>query len=172
MNTQHQHVRVYTNMVGDLFHWGHARFLERARALGTELIVGVHSDDDVASFKRVPIMRHDERVKVIAACRWVDHVLVDCPLVITNELLDAHEIDFVVHGDDFSPEVLDVVYRVPLNRGIMRTVPYTPGISTSEIIERARHSCTGAQIDSADPAVSALRRSRLDIPGFSVQRAA
>ena len=39
-------IRVYADMVGDLFHYGHVEFLEKARALGDYLIVGVHGDND------------------------------------------------------------------------------------------------------------------------------
>ena len=136
MSNDNHHIRVYTDMVGDLFHWGHVTFLERARQLGTELWVGVHADDDVAQFKRRPIMNYEERLAVIAACRHVDAIVPAAPLVITDELLDAHEIDVVVHGDDFSPEVLRAVYGVPLRRGMLRTLPYSRGISTTEIITR------------------------------------
>ena len=50
MGNDRQRIRVYTDMVGDLFHWGHVAFLERARQLGSELWVGVHADDDVTEF--------------------------------------------------------------------------------------------------------------------------
>ena len=39
-------MRVYAEMVADLFHRGHVEFLKRARALGDYLIVGVMSDED------------------------------------------------------------------------------------------------------------------------------
>ena len=151
-------VRVYTDMVGDLFHWGHVAFLERARAMGTELLVGVHADDDVVEFKRRPIMRYEERLAVITACRHVDGIVPTAPLVVTDELIDANAIDIVVHGDDFSPEVLETVYHVPWRRGILQTVPYSRGISTTEIIARML-----AQRDEPrsaaglDPALDALR---------------
>jgi cytidyltransferase-like protein len=162
MGNDRQRIRVYTDMVGDLFHWGHVAFLERARQLGSELWVGVHADDDVTEFKRRPIMKYEERLAVIAACRHVDGIVPAAPLVITDELLDAHEIDVVVHGDDFSPEVLEAVYGVPLRRGMMRTVPYSGGISTTETISRLlnRSDDSAAQDRTSDPALAALRSTR------------
>lgn len=63
--------RVYVDMVGDLFHAGHVSLLREAPGHGDRLVVGVHSDDTAASYKRRPIMTLDERVAVIEACRYV-----------------------------------------------------------------------------------------------------
>jgi cytidyltransferase-like protein len=128
--------RVYADMVGDLFHAGHVEFLRQARSLGDELVVGVHSDDDVASYKRRPILTMDERIQVVAACRYVDETLPNAPLSVDQEWLDRHRLDLVVHGDDFDPETLARYYRVALERGILRILPYSPGISTSQILDR------------------------------------
>ena len=46
--------RVYVDMVGDLFHIGHINMFKQARELGDYLIVGVHSDKAVESYKRTP----------------------------------------------------------------------------------------------------------------------
>jgi ethanolamine-phosphate cytidylyltransferase/choline-phosphate cytidylyltransferase len=125
-------------MVADLFHFGHVCFLEQARALGDYLVVGVHSDAGVASYKRTPIMTMEERVASVRGCRFVDDVVPDAPLVITREWIEAHRIDLVVHGDDFDPALADRLYAVPMTMGIFQTVPYTRGISTSDLIRRIR----------------------------------
>jgi len=44
--------RVYVDMVADLFHPGHVNILRSARALGHELVVGFHSDQDATAYKR------------------------------------------------------------------------------------------------------------------------
>jgi len=128
--------RVYVDMVADLFHFGHVAFLEQARTYGEELVVGVHSDATVESYKRRPVMTMDERVASVRGCRFVDEVVPDAPLVITREWLELHRIDLVVHGDDFNPALADRLYGVPMAMGIFHTVPYTPGISSTEIIRR------------------------------------
>ena len=129
-------MRVYTDMVGDLFHFGHVNFLRAARELGSELVVGVNSDADVEVYKRTPVLHLNERAAVIAACRYVDRVIAPCPLQIDHDFLREHEIDLVVHGDDFDESLTDYFYRVPRELWIFRTVPYTKGISTSEILRR------------------------------------
>jgi cytidyltransferase-like protein len=128
--------RVYADMVGDLFHHGHVEFLRQARELGDELVVGIHSDADVASYKRPPVMTMEERVGVVRGCRYVDEVISGAPLQVTRDFVERHGIDLVVHGDDFDRERLLRMYGEPEEMGILRTVPYTPGISTTEILAR------------------------------------
>lgn len=125
-------------MVADLFHYGHVRFLEQVSEYGDTLIVGVHSDETVASYKRLPIMTMEERMASVRTCQLVDEIVADAPLVITRDYLANHEIDLVVHADDFDERMLDKLYGVPIAMGIFRTVPYTPGISTSEILRRIK----------------------------------
>ena len=127
-------------MVADLFHFGHVNFLRTAREHGDYLLVGIHSDEVVRAYKRAPILSMDERIASVAACRYVDEVIPDAPLTITREWIEQHEIDLVVHGDDFTEEQFKLCYGTPIEMGIFRTVTYTPGISTSEIITRCKAS--------------------------------
>lgn len=130
--------RVYADIVGDLLHAGHVEFFQKARAFGDYLIIGVLSDEDVQSYKRVPIESLEERALVIQACRYVDEVIAAPPLRVTEEWLREHQIDIVVHGDDFDEKLLQDQYGIPIQMGIFRTVPYTKGISTTEIIQRIK----------------------------------
>jgi cytidyltransferase-like protein len=127
-------IRVYTDVVADLFHWGHVEFFRRARELGDVLVVGVHDDETVAAYKRRPVLTMDERIRVVAGCRWVDEVVPAAPL--DAGLLDRHRIDVVVHADDLGRDVVAQWYAEPVARGIYRSVPYTAGISTTDIIGR------------------------------------
>ncbi len=133
--------RVYADVVGDLFHMGHVSLLKQASELGDVLIVGVHSDEAVATYKRRPVLTMEERMAVIASCRYVDQIIPDAPLVIRQEFLKEHRIDLVVHGDDLSEDNdLQGFYAEPRRLGILRIVPYTPTISTSAIIARIANS--------------------------------
>ena len=128
--------RVYVDMVADLFHYGHANFLKQARQFGDHLLVGIHSDKVVEGYKRSPIMTMQERVDTVSSCRYVDEVIPDAPLIIDQKWIDIHNIDLVVHGDDFSEDMTQLCYKIPIDLGIFRLVSYTPGVSTSEIIKR------------------------------------
>ena len=135
-------IRVYADIVGDLFHYGHVEFLKKARALGDYLLVGIHADDLVGINKRRPILTMAERVASVAGCRYVDEVLPNAPWITERSWIDQHVIHLVAHGDDYTQEQLERVYKVPIEMGILRTVPYTQGISTTEIIRRIKDGTT------------------------------
>jgi ethanolamine-phosphate cytidylyltransferase len=127
---------VYVDMVGDLFHAGHVSLLREARRHGDWLVVGVLSDDTAASYKRRPIMTLAERVAVIESCRYVDQVIEDAPLRVTEEFLAEHEITTVVHGDDLSRKGAELVYGPAVAAGNLTYVRRTGGISTTQLIQR------------------------------------
>lgn len=132
--------RVYVDMVGDLFHPGHVALLRAARDFGDQLVVGVLSDETVSAYKRRPIMTLDERVTVIAACRYVDEVIPDSPYRQTQEFLDEHRLALVVHGDDLGSDGIADVYGPVHEAGLLRLVPRTGDISTTDLIARVRDS--------------------------------
>jgi len=131
-------IRVYVDVVGDLFHAGHVEFFKQARAEGDYLIVGIHNDAAVESYKRTPYLTMEERKIPIEACRYVDEVILNAPVGVSKEWIRKYEIDLVIHGDDFSPESIDSQYRIPIEMGIFKTVSYTEGISTTDIINRVQ----------------------------------
>ena len=108
--------------------------------MGDYILVGIHSDEVLEANKRKPILKLEERVKSVAGCRWVDEVIPDAPWRIDQPWIEKHGIDLVVHGDDFFQERIEYFYEVPLELGIFRTIPYTPGISTTDIIRRCREA--------------------------------
>ena len=130
-------VWVYVDVVCDLFHPGHIEFFRKARSLGDGLIVGLVGDAEVATYKPPPIMSFAERRLVVEACRDVDRVLeAPAPLHCTPDFLDAIGAAFCVHGDDMDQPELDFWYRALLPSGRLRTVSYSAGISTRQIVAR------------------------------------
>lgn len=67
---------VLTSGTYDLFHVGHAEYLERAKQLGDLLIVGVDSDAKVRERKGPtrPVVGEMERVRILAHLRHVDAI--------------------------------------------------------------------------------------------------
>jgi len=65
---------VLTSGTFDLFHIGHAQYLEKAKELGDVLIVGVDSDQKVKKRKGPdrPVVPENERVSIISHVRHVD----------------------------------------------------------------------------------------------------
>jgi cytidyltransferase-like protein len=136
-------------MAGDLFHAGHVSLLREARRHGDWLIVGVLSDETVASYKRRPIMSLAERVAVIESCRYVDEVIEDAPFQVTEEFLAEHDITTVVHGDDLSPQDAEPVYGAAAAAGKLKYVRRTAGISTTELIQRVLDANRGQSPQTA-----------------------
>lgn len=54
--------RVWVDGCYDVTHFGHANMLRQAKSLGTKLIVGVHSDEDIRRVKRPPVYSLQERL--------------------------------------------------------------------------------------------------------------
>ena len=123
-------------MTADLFHYGHVNFLKNASLMGDFLIVGIHSDKVVQGYKRSPIMTMEERIAVVSAIKYVDEVIPDAPLLIDEKWIKKHDIDMIVHGDDWEISKLQNIYKIPIEMGIFKTVPHTPSISTTDIIKR------------------------------------
>jgi len=126
--------RVYTDMVADMFHVGHLNLIKRAKALGDYLIVGVHSDENIRKYKRHPVISENDRYEIVRSCRHVDEVIEDAPLIMTKDFLEKNNIDLVVRGDDITPELLGQ-QSAPIEMGIMKYLPRTSGVSTTEIIQ-------------------------------------
>ena len=136
---------VYVGGTFDLFHYGHAKFLENCRKHG-KVIVSLNTDDFASRYKREPIMSLGERMEALRACKWVDDICVnigDEGSWETIELITNRDIKYIAHGDDWSGDSLlrqlGISQRwLDRNSIKMLYIPYTSGISTSEIIGRVR----------------------------------
>jgi len=132
-------VNVYIDMCGDLFHYGHVNLLKEAKSLGDFLIVGVHSDETIKSYKRTPVMIMNERIKVIESCKYVDKVIPNAPLVINEEYIKGYNIDILEHEHNIlEHDKYIFMYDIPYKLGIFRRLDYTNSISTTDIINRIK----------------------------------
>ena len=127
---------IYVDMCGDIFHYGHVRFLEKAKQLGDILLVGIHSDKTIESYKRKPIFTMEERVEIVKANKWVSKVIEDAPLYITEEYINKHNIDLIAIPSNRTHEEIQKMCIIPYNKNILRFIEYTEEISTTKIIER------------------------------------
>ncbi|APS57651.1 adenylyltransferase/cytidyltransferase family protein [Piscirickettsia salmonis] len=113
----------------DLFHYGHLRILERARALGDKLIVGVSSDALNYNKKQCyPITPQEQRLSIVLANKFVDDVFYEESLELKREYLIRYKANTLVMGDDwkgcfdFCKNLCEVVY-----------LPRTKDISTTDL---------------------------------------
>jgi len=85
-----------------MVHYGHANQLRQSKQMGDYLIVGVHTDEEIAVHKGPPVFTQEERYKMVRAIKWVDEVVEGAPYITTLETLSKYDCDFCVHGDDIS----------------------------------------------------------------------
>jgi len=130
---------VFTNGCFDLLHPGHVALLERARAEGDRLVVGLNSDRSVREIKgsERPVIPEHERAEVLQALECVDRVVVydeDTPAALIEALVP----DVLVKGADWPLEAIvgrDVVERAG---GRVVRVGLLEGLSTTALLERIR----------------------------------
>ena len=137
MSETKKEVRVWVDGCFDMVHFGHANFLRQASQLGTKLIVGVHSDEEIAKHKGPPVFSNEERYKITRGIKWVDEVVEDAPYVTTLETLDKYNCDFCVHGDDITMTADGVdTYHLVKSNGRYKEVRRTAGVSTTDLVGR------------------------------------
>jgi phosphoenolpyruvate phosphomutase / 2-hydroxyethylphosphonate cytidylyltransferase len=127
---------VYVGMSADLIHTGHLNILNRAAELGS-VVVGVLTDEAIASYKRLPYMNYEMRAEIVSNLKQVDEVIPQVTLDY-SENLKALKPDFVVHGDDWKEGVQrdtrqKVLDTISAWGGELVEIPYTAGISSTAI---------------------------------------
>ena len=114
--------RILVDMSATLIHHGHIRLLKRASSLG-QVVVALTIDEDIVKVKGYePEILFEERQEILEAIRYVDEVI-PAPWFIDNHFLFAHNIDFLVHGDDNSNHVDQKKLLIfPRTQGISSTM--------------------------------------------------
>jgi D-glycero-beta-D-manno-heptose 1-phosphate adenylyltransferase len=125
------------NGVFDLFHVGHLRYLQGARAEADLLVVAVNSDRSTRENKGPgrPVVPEAERAEILAGLACVDHVVVfdsrDVVGVIRALRPEVH-----VKGTDYTPETIPEAAEVRAYGGRVAVAGDPKGHSTSELLGR------------------------------------
>lgn len=128
---------VFTDGTFDLMHHNHIEFLIEARTLGNYLLVGVVSDALCQTYKRIPVLSEQERLKTVQLLPFVDEAFVfpgPFSATVMSDLIETHNISAVVYAGKQD----DDYYGEAERRGIMHRWPYRDGLNSSEIIRRIR----------------------------------
>ena len=130
---------VFTNGCFDILHPGHIDLLERARALGDRLVVGINSDASVRSIKGSgrPFLSQDDRRKVLLGLKSVDEVVIYEELTPENLILRLKP-DVLVKGGDWKTDEIVGADFVTNRGGKVYSLPLTGGYSSSKIVSRIR----------------------------------
>ena len=127
---------VFTNGCFDLLHIGHLRYLEKAKALGDLLVVGINNDLSVQRLKgpERPILPLAERMEILSGLECVDYVIAfdeSTPL----ELISFLRPTLLVKGGDWTKETTVGREVVEGLGGEVVILPFLEGNSTTNIIQ-------------------------------------
>lgn len=136
---------VYTGGTFDLFHRGHLEFLRRCALYG-KVTVSLNTDEFIEHYKgKAPIVSYDDREAVLLGCKFVEDVIPNSGGTDSRPAIELVKPNMIIIGSDwarkdyysqmgFTQEWLDA-------RGIaLCYIPYTEGISTTELKRRVRGS--------------------------------
>ena len=154
---------VYMCFASDIIHGGHIKIIRRAQRLG-KLVIGVLSDEAVASYKRFPLVPEAERMRLFENIAGVSKVVAQRTLSY-RENLEKYHPDIVVHGDDwctgFQQPVRDEVVSILASYGgKLVEYPYSHDEKYRELQRRER-----AELAMPDMRRGRLRRL-LDVKGL------
>jgi glycerol-3-phosphate cytidylyltransferase len=114
----------------DVLHIGHVRILQRARAQGDRLVVGISSDAlNFSKKQRNPVYPETERLDIVSALSCVDQVFIEESLELKGAYIQEFSADALVMGNDWEgrfdefKSLCEVIY-----------LPRTDGISTTQLI--------------------------------------
>ena len=145
---------VYMCFSTDILHSGHIAIIKKAAKLG-KLIIGVLSDEAIASYKRFPLMPFAERKSLFENLTGVSNVIEQKTLSYVD-VLNNLKPDYVVHGDDwrngFQKPIRDEVVSVLASYGgKLVEYPYNKDDKYKELEARTK----------AELAMPDVRRGRL-----------
>ena len=128
---------VFTNGCFDILHVGHTRYLQEARALGDLLVVGLNADVSVRRLKGEtrPVQVEEDRAEILAALGCVDYVVLfhaDTPASLIEEVSP----EILVKGGDWPVEKIEGAKFVLARGGQVKSLPFHPGRSTTNLIKR------------------------------------
>lgn len=140
---------VYVGMSADLIHHGHINLINEAAAYG-KVVVGLLTDEAIASYKRLPALTYDQRKIVVESIKGVSSVVPQRTLDYTENLKELKP-DIVVHGDDWKTGVQKQTRNNVLSvledwGGKLIEIPYTDGVSSTKLHSYLKDLGTTPQI--------------------------
>ena len=127
--------RIMVDMSATLIHHGHIRLIKKAAEMG-EVVIGLTTDEDILLKKGYkPELNFDQRKEILESLNLVNEV-VPTPWMIDNSILDKHNIDKLVHGDDNSNKV---------SKERLIIFPRTKRISSTELRKKSLESLMQAK---------------------------
>lgn len=96
-------MNIWTNGCYDILHVGHIALFKYAKSLGSNLIVGIDSDNRVNKLKGNgrPINNQNDRKEMLESIKFIDEVIIFNTKEEMCDLLIKKNINTIVIGDDY-----------------------------------------------------------------------
>lgn len=132
---------VYVPMAVDIVHPGHINILKIAAQYG-RVMVGLFTDEAIASYKRVPFMPYEQRKAVVESIKGVSEVVPQLTRDYEENLRKYHP-RYMVHGTDWREGPLADVRQKAINimaewGGEIVEPEYTKGVSSTMIQQKIK----------------------------------
>ncbi len=134
---------VFTNGCFDILHAGHISYLEKAKSLGSALVIGLNSDSSVKRIKGKsrPVVSQKNRAILLAALETVDMVIIFGELT-PLKLIKAIKPDVLVKGGDWKKKDIVGSDFVESYGGKVKSLAYVKGLSTRSLISKIQNNLT------------------------------
>lgn len=139
LNNEKNRPFVLASMCADPLHHAHINIINEAKKYGN-VIIGLMTDEAMINYKREPLIKFENRYKVVKELRSVSIII---PLENLNfsEIVNKYKIEFFVHGDDWKDGVQSehrkkLIKTMKSWGGKVIDVAYTEGISSSNLISK------------------------------------
>ncbi len=129
---------VFTNGVFDIIHYGHIKYLNKTKECGDILIVAVNDDNSVKMLNKGagrPINCIQDRMAVLEGFSAVDWILAFSEST-PEKIIKYLKPDFLIKGGDYKINEIAGYDYVLSYGGIVKTIPFEEGYSTSKIIDK------------------------------------
>ncbi len=134
---------IYTGGTFDLPHSGHVNFLRECAKLG-EVTVSLNTDEFIADYKgKPPVMTYNERLQVLSEFRCVSNVIPNIGGADSKPSILEVRPDIIAIGSDWARK--DYYLQMGFSQDWLDElcisliyIPYTPGISSTEVKRRMR----------------------------------
>ncbi len=137
---EHSDLTVYVPMSADIVHPGHINIIQTARRYG-KVIVGLFTDEAIASYKKQPLMSYEQRKIVVSNIKGVSEVIPQHTRDY-DENISKLKPDFLIHGKDWQTGPLSSFREKSIATmaewdGQVIEPDYTEGVSSSDIKRHA-----------------------------------
>ncbi len=133
--------KVYIAMSADVIHQGHINIIEEGAKYG-DVIIGLLTDEAIASYKRMPLLNYENRKKIFENLKNVTEIVPQSTLDYTENLRKIKP-DYVLHGDDWRTGIQSVVRDNVINtlkewNGELIEIPYTKDVNSTDLEHKYR----------------------------------